>query len=300
MDRNRAPSSIESEWNAAVSAAAHFAERGEPDLIVVFYPDHLNGFLYNLLPSFCIGARGASIGDFGTAPGILDIPEDLAASCATHCVMNGIDIAISYDMKVDHGGVQPLELLSTERNLTRHIPIFINCAAAPRPTFARVRALGGIVGDWAAARPERILIVGSGGLSHDPPLPALASASGAVRRRLLEGGPLSHPERVTRQRRVYSEGLEFSAGRSSLRSVNSTWDRRALESLARGNLSLFDNDEDDAITAAAGCGAHEVRCWVAALSSVGRAVSYSAEALFYSPVNEWITGMAVLTASPAS
>jgi 2,3-dihydroxyphenylpropionate 1,2-dioxygenase len=38
----------------------------------------LSGFFYNVMPPFCIGAAGESLGDFGTTPGPIDIPEDSA------------------------------------------------------------------------------------------------------------------------------------------------------------------------------------------------------------------------------
>ena len=299
MDRNRAPTEQETGWSQAIHSASTFVESGEPDLAVVFFPDHLNGFLYDLMPSFCVGVAGTAIGDFGTVPGTLDIPEAIAADCAAHCVTQGIDVAVSYNMKVDHGGVQPLEMLAAHKALTRIIPIFVNCAAPPRPTFDRVRALGRAVGEWARTRSERILIVGSGGLSHDPPLPSVATATGAAGARLREGGALSYADRLTRQTRVLATGATFSSGTSKLRALNPEWDRKVMTEFAAGNLRVLDGSGDDAITAEAGCGSHELRCWIAALSAVAGEGSYDAKPLFYAPINEWITGMGVLTASAA-
>lgn len=299
MDRNRSGSSTERCWSDAIQSAAKFADAGEPDLTIVFFPDHFNGFSYNLLPSFCVGVRGKSIGDFGTAPGALNIPEDLAMGCATHCINHGVDTAISFGLNVDHGAVQPLELLSIERDFTKHIPIFVNCAAAPRPTFQRARAMGQAVGKWAALRPERILIIGSGGLSHDPPIPTLASATNDQLKSLLEGNQLSHTERVVRQRHVFREGLKFPSG-GGLKPLNPDWDRRLISALLEQNLSVLDDENDDALTEAAGCGAHEVRCWIAALSALSNDQNYKAENLFYAPVNEWITGMGIITASAST
>ncbi len=300
MDRNRAAAEVEAGWSGAIQAASRFVEDGSPDLAVVFFPDHTNGFLYDLLPSFCVGVAGTAIGDFGTVPGTLDIPQEVAADCAAYCIGSGVDVAISYNMKVDHGGVQPLEMLAAHHVLTRMVPIFVNCAAPPRPTFERVRVLGRAVGEWARDRPERILVIGSGGLSHDPPLPSIATATGAVATRLREGGPLSYADRLARQTRVLNGGLAFSAGTSPLRPLNPEWDRNFLAELAGGSLSVLDDQDDEAITATAGCGAHELRCWIAALSALAGTGSYTADPIFYAPVNEWITGMGVLTASAAA
>lgn len=48
------------------------------------------------------------------------------------------------------------------------IPLWVNAYFPPCPTAARCYALGQALRAIAAARPERIAILGSGGLSHDP------------------------------------------------------------------------------------------------------------------------------------
>ncbi len=300
MDRNRAEPDIERAWHAAVAAAGRSAAAERPDLCIVFYPDHLNGFVYDLLPAFCIGIGARSLGDFGTVPGMLDVPEEIAASCAASCLASGIDVALSYSMPVDHGGTQPLELLAGEGVPTRCIPVFINCAAPPRPKLARARALGHAIGRWASSRDERILMIGSGGLSHDPPLPSVGGATGEAGRRLREGGALSHADRLARQHRVHGEGRLFASGGSALRALNPDFDRRIIAALAAGDFDVLESESDEAISAAGGSGAHELRCWIAALAAVGAAAGYTAQPLFYAPVEPWITGMGVLTAAPAS
>lgn len=297
LDRNRAGSDIEREFNDALRRAAEFVAGVEPDLTVVFHPDHINGFFYSLLPSFCVGIEGKSVGDYGTVAGKLDIPEGVAVDCATSALKSGVDVALSYRMEVDHGATQPLELLSQQRNLSRVIPIFINCVAAPRPTFARVRALGKAVGEWAARRPERILVIGSGGLSHDPPVPALATATPEVRARLIDGGPLTHGERLVRQNRALDEGHKLAAGTSKILPLNPTWDRMLLDAFVDRKLDVLDEMEDETLTSIGGRGGHEVRTWVATLASLG--AGYNAEVLFYEPIDEWITGMGIMTAKAA-
>lgn len=297
LDRNRAASDTEKRFDAAVKQAGKFAAHAEPTLTVVFYPDHINGFFYSLLPSFCVGIEGTAIGDYGTVAGKLDIPESVAMDMATALLRDGVDIAISYQMVVDHGAVQPLELLAETISLTRIIPVFINCAAAPRASFARVRALGEAVGRWAQESSERILIMGSGGLSHDPPVPALATAAPDVRMRLIEGGALSHGQRLMRQTRAQQEGINLAAGTSSLLPLNPEWDRKLLEAFNGGNLSVLDETPDDKLTGVGGRGGHEVRTWIAALAALG--AGYRSDVLFYEPVNEWITGMGIMTARAA-
>lgn len=296
-DRNRPRAAVEQRFARAIESAASFVAEQKPDLTVVFYPDHLNGFFYNLLPSFCIGLEGASIGDYGTAAGKLDIPEDRAADLARSVITAGVDAAISHSMKVDHGGVQPLEWLSEKHPLFKMIPIFVNCASPPLPTFERARALGRAVGDWARRAPDRVMIIGSGGLSHDPPVPALASAPPEVRNLLVTGGSLDFAQRFRRQHRAHEEGNAMAVGHSTLLPANAEWDRKLLDAFISGDLSILDDETDTAISQVGGRGGHEARAWIAALAALGP--NYSAQELFYEVVDEWITGMGIMQATPA-
>jgi 2,3-dihydroxyphenylpropionate 1,2-dioxygenase len=282
---------------AACETAADYSTEADADFVVVFHPDHVNGFFYKLLPPFCVGIEASSVGDYGTAAGKLEVPEDRAMACAEYVLGDGVDVAISYRMDVDHGGAQPVELLSAKSPLTQMIPIFINCALSPRPTLPRVRALGAAVGRWAAKCPQRILIIGSGGLSHDPPVASLATATPEVRQRLIEGGALAHSQRMVRQNNVMGEGTKYAAGQSKLLPLDPDWDQILLKGFSSGDLSVLDAATDEEITKTGGRGGHEVRCWVAALAALGE--SYKSDVVFYEPIAEWLTGMAVMTATPA-
>ncbi|WP_242128753.1 3-carboxyethylcatechol 2,3-dioxygenase [Sphingobium sp. Sx8-8] len=296
-DSSRPSADIEARFDDALRKLAAIVADKKPDFAVIFYPDHLNGFFYKLLPPFCVGIQGASVGDYGTAAGLLDIPEDRASALARFLLDAGIDAAISHDMHVDHGAVQPLEWLSEGHAPLPVIPIFVNCAAAPLPTFERVRALGRAVGDWAREAPERILIIGSGGLSHDPPMPSLATASPEVRARLIGGTPLLHAQRFARQNRARTEGQAMVTGTSSLLPANAEWDRTLLDAFVSGNLSVLDNVTDAAIAQTGGRGGHEARTWIAALAALRP--GYAGHVHFYEAIDAWITGMGLLEATEA-
>jgi len=49
--------------DAAFAEARLFISDFAPELVVLFGPDHYNGFFYDMMPSFCIGAAAESIGD---------------------------------------------------------------------------------------------------------------------------------------------------------------------------------------------------------------------------------------------
>jgi 2,3-dihydroxyphenylpropionate 1,2-dioxygenase len=127
----------------------------------------------------------------------------------------------------------------------------------------------------------------------------LKGATPEVRDRLVNGGALTHKDRVSRQNRVLREGVNFVAGTSKRRPLNPEWDKSLLDALVNGNLASLDHIQDEEITATAGRGAHEVRSWVAALAAIQARAAYKADVLFYAPIPEWITGMGILTARAA-
>ena len=301
MHHSRAEPGVEQRFNDAVAKASRLVEGWEPDVTVLFFPDHLNGFFYGMMPQFCIGVRAKSIGDFGTIPGVLPIDEDLAVDCLNACISSGIDLAYSYRMSVDHGAAQPLELLSGPQGIGGLVPIFINCAAPPFPKFSRARALGAAVGQWASTIDKKVAIIASGGLSHDPPLPNFASASKEVQERLIAGGEQTHAIRLQRQSRVFAEARRTLEGNGTSRPLNPVWDRVFIDAALRGDLGVADSWDDERVTAEGGCGAHEVRTWIAGLSALTTASGpYQADLSFYEPVNEWLTATALVVATPAT
>lgn len=75
---------------AAAEVARCFAEAKAwihefaPELVVMFGPDHFNGFFYRLMPSFCIGVAAESVGDWNTPPGELPVASAEAEMCVCH------------------------------------------------------------------------------------------------------------------------------------------------------------------------------------------------------------------------
>src|SRR3954451_8901230 len=102
---------VSGELETAFTEARRFVHDYDPDVIVNFAPDHYNGFFYQLMPPFCIGYAAESIGDYGSQAGRLDVPEDIAHRIAEAVMREGIDIAVSLAMQVDHGTVQPMEIV---------------------------------------------------------------------------------------------------------------------------------------------------------------------------------------------
>jgi 2,3-dihydroxyphenylpropionate 1,2-dioxygenase len=176
------------------------------------------------------------------------------------------------------------------------VPIFINCAAPPLPPFARVRRLAEAIGRYAASLDKRVLFVGSGGLSHDPPLPQMASAD-AERRQFLIAGRNPGPEaRAARQERILAAGRAAAKGEGPCRPLNPEWDARVLNLLEKGDIAAFDRWRDEEVRREGGSGGAEIRAWQAAFAALASCGRYEARVELYRPIPEWIVGMGVMHA----
>lgn len=285
----------------ALDGARAFIAEFDPELVVEFGPDHYNGFFYDMMPSFCIGATAESIGDYDTAAGPLAVDHD-AAWALTKAVLDAeIDVTLSERMYVDHGFAQPLEVLFGGIDRLPVVPVFINCVAQPLGPARRARLLGSIIGSAAANLDKRVLFLGSGGLSHDPPVPNLEGAAPEVAANLIsEGRRLTPEQRAARQMRVIQAGRDYAAGVSTMQPLNPDWDRNFLAVMASGELERIDSWTTDWFTEQAGHSSHEARTSIAAYAALAASGPYEVTASFYEPIPDWIAGFAVTTALPLS
>ena len=273
------------------SAALHaFA----PDLVVVFGPDHFNGFFYELMPSFCIGTAAEATKDWHLEGGPLRVPRELAIDCVRHLHARNFDVALSHSMKVDHGISIPLFKLAGALARYDVLPIFVNCAAYPRPSFRRVRGFGEAIGEFLAARNLRTTLIGSGGLSHDPPTPRLEKSPPELARRLIIRHTPTQEELDARERRVVRAARELVVGKGPCLPPSEEWDRDFLEKLLSNKLDELDVMNDGDIDRIAGFGAHEVRTWVAAAAAAQKLGTLQPELRYYHLIPEWITGMGIV------
>ena len=265
----------------------------KPDLAVVFFPDHYHAFFYELMPQFCIGAAVSGIGDYRTHPGSFHVDTDAAIGLAGGLLESGFDVAVSYDMKADHGLAQAVERVLGGPEGIPVLPVFINCVAPPLSPCWRVSDFGRAVGRHFAGSGKRMLFVGSGGLSHDPPLPKITSVDAADRKRITERRMLLPHEREAREIRTKDFAVRFARGETELHPLNPEWDRRFMDRIAAEDWDAIRAMRDADITAEGGGSANEVRAWIAAFSALGR---YRVEQDLYLPVKEWIVGYGLMRA----
>ena len=271
-------------------------EAFDPELIVIFAPDHYNGLFYDLMPPFVIATAAESVGDYQTLTGPLSVAGDLALEMARFVLDSDIDIAISHRLQVDHGCTQTLEELTGSLSRYPVIPIIINSVAPPFGPYRRIRKLGEAVGRFVAKLNKRVLILGTGGLSHEPPVPLLEGAAEDIANFLIAGRNPTPEFRAARQARTLATGKIFGTPECPLTPLNTEWDLAFMDLLVEGRLAEIDNFKIEEISRAAGRSTHEIRTWVAAFSALAAAGSYHARQDYYRPINEWIAGYGVISA----
>jgi 2,3-dihydroxyphenylpropionate 1,2-dioxygenase len=272
----------------------------DPELVVVFAPDHYNGFFYDLMPPFCIGAAATSIGDYKSLAGELQVPAGMAKKMVESVLASEIDVSFSYRMLVDHGAAQALEAITGCLDRYPVVPVFINSVAPPLVTLRRARLLGEAVGRFLKESGKRVLVLGSGGISHEPPVPELDGATLDLAERLISGRNPTSEVRAIRQQRVIDAARAFTAGDApNMRALNPEWDQAFLGRL-QNNLLAVDTLSNNEITRDGGKSAHEIRTWVAAFGALSVFGKYEAQVDFYRAIPEWIAGFAAMHAQPAA
>jgi len=144
-----------------------------PDVVVMLYNDHGLNFFLDKMPTFAVGAA-ARYRNADEGWGIPELPPfrgdlDLSWHLIESLVGDEFDITTCQEMKVDHAFTLPMALLWPDQQWpVRVVPVCINTVQAPLPSAARCWKLGAAIGRAVAsfAGDQRVLIVGSGGLSH--------------------------------------------------------------------------------------------------------------------------------------
>ncbi|AEF38627.1 3-carboxyethylcatechol 2,3-dioxygenase [Hoyosella subflava] len=292
---------IRDEVRGVLDDARAFVRDFDPELVVMFAPDHYNGFFYDMMPPFCIGASAHSVGDYGLPTGDLSVDKAAAYDIGASVLAQGVDLAISEDMQVDHGFVQPLLFLFDTLQSVPIVPIFINCVASPLGPARRSMDLGSAVGAALADDDRRILLVGSGGLSHDPPVPRMEDAAPEViERLLLRGRNPSTEQRATREEKTVKAARAYAAGEAGYRELNPEWDKLVLDALSSGDFARIVDHDNDWFVREGGHSSHEIRTWIAAYAALSGQGPYQVQSRYYRPIKEWFAGFSTTIATPAS
>jgi len=148
--------------------------REKPDVVVVFHNDHGLNFFLDKLPTFAVGAaqayRNEDEGWGIPVAGSLAGDPALSWHLINALVADEFDVTMCQDMLVDHAVTIPMALMwpGEQRPPVKIVPISINTVQHPLPSLKRCLNLGRSVGRAldSYAQDLRVLIVGTGGLSH--------------------------------------------------------------------------------------------------------------------------------------
>jgi len=137
-------------------------------------------------------------------------------------------------------------------------------------------------------------VIGSGGLSHDPPTPRIDHSEPGKTQRLIDRVTPTQADLDAREGRVIQAAKDLVNGGGPCLPPSEQWDRDFLASFIGRRLHDFDALTDAEIDRVAGFGAHEVRTWVAAAAAARRMGKLEPELRYYHLVPEWITGMGIV------
>jgi aromatic ring-opening dioxygenase catalytic subunit (LigB family) len=165
-------------------------EATRPDALIVIAAEHFANFFMNNMPAFAIGLADHYDGPIedeawlGIKRHRIPGNADLSLRLITR-VMDEVDVAYAEEWQFDHGIMVPLHFLTPRYDLPV-VPANINCQGPPLTPPHRAYAFGQALAAACAAAPERIALVGTGGISHWPATPNSGRINEAFDRLFLE------------------------------------------------------------------------------------------------------------------
>jgi len=162
-------------FNEGIKPLRKWVKEKKPDVCIIVYNDHGSNFsLKNVIP-FGLGlAKEYLPADEGygrrPVPTFQGHPE-LSCHLAEHFNEKEFDVAMSFELDVDHGFSVPASIMFGEDCQEwpcKFIPLYVGVVQYPQPKGNRCYNLGRAIREAVDSFPEDITvaIVGTGGLSH--------------------------------------------------------------------------------------------------------------------------------------
>jgi protocatechuate 4,5-dioxygenase beta chain len=207
---------------AGYDYAKRWVDKVKPDVVILVYNDHATAFSLELIPTFALGcAAEFPIADEGWGPRPVPVVKgdpELAAHIAQSVILDEFDLTLANSMPVDHGLTVPLTLVYGQPAAwpCKVIPLAVNVVQFPPPTGNRCYQLGKAIARAVASydRPLRVMIWGTGGMSHQLQGPRAGLINKAFDNRfmdLLVNDPIAATQirHVEYMREAGSEGVEL-------------------------------------------------------------------------------------------
>ncbi|HEX5765082.1 MAG TPA: hypothetical protein VFY27_05900 [Woeseiaceae bacterium] len=181
---------LRDEFYAALDEERRQIEAAQPAAIIVIAAEHFANFFMNNMPAYCMGIGAKHQGPIEDpdwlrierreVPGAPELAHALVKE-----IMQTIDVAYAEEWKFDHGIMVPLHFLTPRYDLPV-IPVNINCQGPPLTPLHRAWAFGEALRLACDLLPERIALVGTGGISHWPATPDSGKINEAWDRAFLD------------------------------------------------------------------------------------------------------------------
>jgi len=276
----------------SLAAARQRLVDARPDVAVVIGSNHFRGFFLDMIPAFTMGVGEViAAGEAGTPKGPQKTDPVFAQQVATHLVEAGVEVAISARLQIDHGQSHAIQYVLAGIDIPV-VPLVINVFAQPLPTLPRCAELGRRLAEAVevVADGRRVAVIASGGLSHQLPWPSDWAAPQNEDEEFLVDAWLNGRgewERFDERRREI-----IVAARPC---IFEDFDRKFLADLEAGRLEQYLSLTTAQIEEVAGNGGQELRTWLTMAAALGFAPG---EALCYSAMPEWLTGMGAALIDP--
>jgi protocatechuate 4,5-dioxygenase beta chain len=169
-------------------------EAARPDVLVMFSNDHLLNWPLNNTPEYTVGIGEEHVGpadwfDEWLAMEKYRVPghPGLARWLVNHGARRGLMLAFLREMQFDDGISVPVHYLNPDGRF-RLVPVTMNCTVPPLPAPERAYEVGAVLREALLAYPgpERIAVIATGGLSHEPGGPRYLQVDEAFDRWFLD------------------------------------------------------------------------------------------------------------------
>ena len=171
--------------HAAFARVKRRLEGLRADALAIVAGDHVEAFFLDAVPALAVYVGTDCAGTFGRYRYRFPIHEPLARSIVEQGVERGFDLVYTQHAPLDYAFYVPLHFTMPAPPVPI-VPLHVNVYLPPQPTPRRCYEWGRALGEILRARPERVVLMASGGMSHFPGTDRYASPEFEYDRRLLE------------------------------------------------------------------------------------------------------------------
>lgn len=174
---DKAPPAQQASLKHGFGELGRMLRAAKPDVIIGFANDHVLNLPLDSSIDFCVGTAARWRGPAPWFQDWVNVPPytvaghpDLARTLVRESGRRGVALAFKDELLFDDNWSVPLLYLTPDYDIPL-VPIHMNCIVPPVPTPQRCYEVGRAVAEIVrTCRPagERVAIMGTGGLSHDP------------------------------------------------------------------------------------------------------------------------------------